>query len=277
MAQNLYPLLLERPLPELMAMARRREAAWVKAAGAMVDAWRPRVVVPYSMTLAYFEPDQLHLNGYGRLVPEEFCAQLRAGRPALRTLVLRPGDRIDGATCAFTHGVDGPPWGDTLADYLALVGAHAAAHAAGRPRFAAGDQSAAAARVMHHLARRLADHPIDAPLAGRLCVVRLVGERGPPVTLVVDPDARRLAVGAPPERRPRIEITLPASLAELLVGGACDPFTLIHSHRIKFRSFGWQLPDPSLEVDLYGLVFGALFDPVALADYSPPPGPASHE
>ncbi len=257
MAQDLYPLLLERPASELEELTRHREEAHFLYNLRCVDAWEPRVVVPYSMTMTYFDPAQQHLNGYGRLVPAEFCERVRRLRPDVRAVVAHPGDIIDAATGDLREARGPHRWGANLGEYLANIDAYVRAAGSPLPSFDAGVAAATAPRFRAFLQDRLDHQPLVLALSpGREFAFHVVGAGGDRETFGVDLDTRRVTTG---ERLAPafLEFTLPARIAELLIAGEVDPFEILFSYRVKCRYSGRRLAAQE-ESNLIVLLFVAL-------------------
>jgi L-ascorbate metabolism protein UlaG (beta-lactamase superfamily) len=149
-SQNLYPLLLPRPDAELERLSAEKESGFLTYQTKVVDILRPKVVVPYSMTMTYFQPDQLHLNGYGRMTPPVFGRELRKARPQQRVLVVQPGDIINTATGAVVASSGGSSWGSDVDEFLANIAAYARRHANELPGFQNGDPAASKDALIRH-------------------------------------------------------------------------------------------------------------------------------
>jgi UDP-MurNAc hydroxylase len=261
---DLYPLVLDRAPAELEELVRAREEEAFRSALARIDAWAPAAVVPYAMALAYFQPDQLRLNGYGRFVPQEFCDRLRAARPEAEAFVLQPGDVLDTTTEKIARAGAVDRWGADAGEYVANVAEYAHAHAGELPGFAYGDPAAAAPRLARHVETRLRTQPIPHHWRRKRFAVHVVGDSPHArVTLTVDPDARTVeatALATPPT----LEVTMPASIADVIVAGGYDPFMLLYSYRVTFRGRGPVDLSPRKEAELYCLFFLTLFAPEAL-------------
>src|SRR4029078_1919707 len=112
------PLFLDRPEEELEALARERELAFFDEQFLRIMALRPRVVVPYSYTNTYSQPDQLQLNGYARMPPSLFANAFRARQSSTECWVLQPGDVIDTATDTVESIRPESLWGSDLPEFL---------------------------------------------------------------------------------------------------------------------------------------------------------------
>ena len=263
MAQDLFPLLLNRPEEELHSLVRDREEAHLAYNVRCVEAWRPRVVVPYSMTMTYFDPMQQHLNGHGRFVPAEFCDRIKARRPEQSTFVIHPGDVIDTATQQL-HPADGPyRWGTTLSEYLANIATYVRDAGPGLPRFVAGDASMTAPRLVTLLRERLLHKAIPSFCAGREVALHIVGDGDASADAIsINFDARSVDVG--PRRGPALlEFTLPASVGDAFLSGSYDPFEILFSLRVKCRYNGAPLSARE-ESNLLIIMFVTLLAPEAM-------------
>jgi hypothetical protein len=75
--QYIHPMLLPRPDEELKELSRIREDHFFRYQMMVINTLNPDTVIPYSMTMTYYLPDQVKFNGYERLIPPTFCERLR--------------------------------------------------------------------------------------------------------------------------------------------------------------------------------------------------------
>jgi UDP-MurNAc hydroxylase len=257
--QDLYPLLLPRTPAELGRLMEEKERDCVAYQAAVAELLRPRLVVPYSMTMTYFQPDQLHLNGHGRLTPPVFRRRLEEAVPGLRCEVLQPGDVIEVGADRVRRMREENLWGEDLDGYLANVAAFAARERDRLPAFRAGDPAAVESVLRTHFAARLAA-PFVPHLAGQRVDLHVVGDAETrSYTLDLASGVFGAAAG---EGEPAfLELTLPASIAEALLAGAYDPFSALYSYRVGFHANARLDMPPQDEVWLYVLSVVSLFRP----------------
>jgi hypothetical protein len=250
-AQSLYPLLLDLPDERLASLARRREDHFLDDQALNIELWKPRVIVPYAMTMTYFQPDQLRLNGYGRMTPPVFCERLRELYGCRSELqVLQPGDRIDAASGTIERVRRESLWGQDLAGYLANIEAHCQAHRHSLPAFDPGELRSVREALRGRLGSALAAGP-PADVEASTVELRVAGKDAEESYLVdlargtwQVRDLRDVAV-------PRccVQIAMPASILEMLLGPAqLDAFTVLFLYRIRFRWHGPERPAPEEEI-----------------------------
>jgi hypothetical protein len=234
--QDLFPLLLDRSETELTEWTRTRESAFFDAQCERIDALRPRVVVPYSYTPVYIQPEQFHLNGYGRMTPVTFRDRLSQCRPGVECLALQPGDVIETGTGTLSPLRSEDLWGEDLDAFLRNVRTFAEAVRSEIAPFDDGEAAPCEAELRTGLRRRLAR---GLPYAGLEAVlgcglVLEVEGRDDRLVLQVDTasgDTRAVAAGTPAGLR----ITLPASLLRLMLDRRYDPLMVLYSYRVRFR------------------------------------------
>lgn len=262
--QDLFPLLLPRSRAELTEWTVSRETAFFESQLERIDALRPRVVIPYSYTPAYVQPEQHHLNGYGRLTPRTFTDRLAAARPAQACWVMQPGDVVDAARRTVVRARAEDLWGRDLDELLANIERFAIEQRDELPAFERGLAERDSARLQAHLRGRCTNgfpHPELFEAVGGKVVLEVEGDDGH-VRHQIDA-ARRIASQAGPgddHAAAGLHIGLPASLVRLMLDGTYDPLMILYTYRVRFRlaagAFTWQ---PVQEHGLYVGIFLALF------------------
>lgn len=255
--QDLYPLLLPRPEEELTRLMGEKERDCLAYQLACIDVLRPGTVIPYSMTMTYFQPDQIHLNGHGRTIPPVFLERLAERRPQQASLLLSPGDVLDGETGAVRRCSGGNAWGKNLDEYLGHVAAFAKGNPA-LPRFEYGRPSAVEPELLAHFARRCRE-PLVPHLRGRRVRIEVVGDDE---RRSYDVDLRTGRVSRDErENGAFLTLSIPASTLESVLDRSYDPFSALFSYRIRFRlGVPSELP-PQDETWLYILCMISLFRP----------------
>jgi hypothetical protein len=238
--QDLFPLLLSRPEEELTLWSRAREEAFFDFQLQQIDALRPRIVIPYSYTAAYVQPEQLHLNGYGRLTPTSFRDRLKLRRPDAECWTLQPGDVIDAHRGQVRPVREQDLWGKDLAELLGNIAEYSESIRAELPGFDLGDparcDAGLRALLQEHIERGFRHDTLSSWLNDAV-VIHVAGAR---VTASLLVDLERQAVETWPRPRPdrpapMLEITIPASLIQLILDRIYDPLLILYSHRISFR------------------------------------------
>ncbi|MHB2020677.1 MAG: MBL fold metallo-hydrolase [Candidatus Xenobia bacterium] len=237
-AQELYPYILPRTSSERERLGRERERDFLRDQLRRLEILKPQHVVPYSMTMTYHRSHEIHLNGYGRLIPPQFAK-------AVPALVVQPGDVLENGRLHRYREEN--LWGETEAEFLANI----TGQKTDGPAFDAGRVAAVAERLEPvleaFLHRDLADClPVLVPALSRvqLSVFGTDGKK----TWLVSREARR--VTSPPAERAIVEIDIPASLLEALLDGFYDPYSLLFLHQMRFRLNG-RCDDDRTECALY--------------------------
>jgi len=262
-AQDLYPFLLPRSEEERQELARVREETFLDKQLQRLEMLQPRMVIPYSMTMTYHQPDQIQLNGYHRLVPPQFRQKLLQRLPDMRCEVVQPGDVIDTDSDVTDRYRVEDMWGETLAAYLANVTAYADSRRHEFPAFDWGQASAVHPRLLRHLE---ATFQTDAALYLLLClpepVIALhVRGQADEQSYIVDLRESRVLPWSEDANPSYLEITMPASLAQVMLDGVYDPFSLLFSHRFTFKLNSRTSMDPKDENNLYVVVTVCLLCP----------------
>ncbi|MBW4641604.1 MAG: MBL fold metallo-hydrolase [Goleter apudmare HA4340-LM2] len=115
---NHQPNLLYGSPEEMSHIVAADEVKFLQSQIELIKILNPKKIIPYSMTLSYCQPDQLHLNGYQRMTPTSFKSQLLAHLPTTECWILQPGDIIDLELdyVKTAHGKNF--WGEDLQEYL---------------------------------------------------------------------------------------------------------------------------------------------------------------
>ena len=240
----LYPLLLDLPEEEIESMCVRKEEGFFADRLSIIDAIAPRVVIPYSMTLSYFQPDQRWVNRHYRLTPPMFKQRLAAARPDLACWVVEPGDVIETSTEAIEHYREESLWGRDVVEFEGNIAAYAeTAIADGTvPRFQPGEIDTIDAPFRSFLNDRMT-RPLGPLLDGRKFLFHVVGatRRASYLANFASSEVRTYGDGDSLPTDTFIEITLPPAILQLTLARAMDPFSVVHSHRIRFKRNG-ELP-----------------------------------
>ena len=248
-AQNFFPLLLDRPDPELEALTRQKEEWSFSYNLDVLDCLRPRTVVPYSMTMTYIQPDQLRLNGYGRLTPVTFSERLRKIRPNISCLIMQPGDAIDLPSGMVRRCREENLWGSNLDEYLENVSRHAASLTGRTSQWRPGNPQVCHAPLLQ-LLQIPARKQVPAWLEGQTLILHVVGDTDAKISYEIDFASRSICVVEPQARLarvPTLEVTVPAVIVSGLLEGEYDPYTVLSSYKIGFKSHRQSL-DPQSDL-----------------------------
>jgi UDP-MurNAc hydroxylase len=246
-AQDLYPFLLPRPHVELARLAGLREQAFLHDQIERVRRLRPRRVVPYSMTMTWFQPEQRWLNGCHRLLPAQFAEAVEKAVPGTVCEVVQPGDVVERDGVRQAIQVD--YWGRTLEEYLANIERHCSG-----PPFQPGRVGDVLERLQSSLQRFVAGIPGFTDLYAFLrrgVGLTVEGVDGP-ATFFLDLATRRVQQG---EGWPVLEVAVPASIVASMLDGHYDPYSLLFLHRARFKLNSLQRLTPEAESNLYLVTF----------------------
>jgi len=253
--QDLYPLILPRPLAEQRALATTAE---LEQQGYLVDsaaALRPRVVVPYSYTVTYLNEDQRDFNSVGRTMPHQFVEAVRAQVPDQVCWVMAPGDVIDSRAGTVRLKSDNP-YGRTVEEFRRRVDAFANSEAGQCTRVDFGDAQECDSLLQHHFRKeRLWWKPLPA-LRGEVVGIHVLGEHNRR-SHYFDFGTRTLS--AEPPRPPQLEITVPAPYLAVILRKEEDAYMGLYTRRIQFKMAGAPLHNARLEATFYEQAFVFLF------------------
>jgi hypothetical protein len=251
----LYPLMLDEPPAEIERRCREKEDVVFAERLRIIDGIAPRVVVPYSMTMAYIQPDQQWINEAYRLTPPLFAERLAQVRPEQRCWSLEPGDVIDTSDDTIARYRPESLWGKDLAEYARNLAAYSRSAVADGSidLFTAGEPELCDAPWRAFLEKRM-QRPLTAMLEDRRLLFHVAGATRTRAYLA--DFGKRTVEAYEPAQAPAdadFEITLPPFLAMVTTTGMVDGFSLVHSHRIRFKRNA-PLPRPMTEVEEVGFL-----------------------
>jgi len=262
-SQSLSPLLLPRSEAELDRLAQTREDANFLRQVECIDILKPKVVIPYSMTMTYVNADQIWLNGIGRLTPVTFKERLGALRPEQRCTVVQPGDIIDTESDAVQRYRDTNLWGSDLRSYLDNIAEYVRNDPSVDPKFVCGDLEAVDAQVHAHFRKRF-ETPFAQHLEGQFVALTLRGDAGER-SYWIDTQGKKLITDpyeASHRGNPILKVTMPVIAFLWLISKKWDPFHILFCRRIEF-DFGYPLSmAPNDETLLY------IYSLVSIVDYN---------
>lgn len=232
--QELYPLLLPRPEATWRELSRAREEAGVAEFVENLRILKPRLVIPYSFTVAYHNRDQIHLNGYNRTTPPEFCARVTRDIPNQPCVVIQPGDVIDtddGAVTPYAAPLTGNSWGHDLLEYMAFLETCCQESFANR-EFAFGSPDDVHDDFLVYCRERVLQ-PFPEFMKDEVIVIHVTDGRHDLRSYFVDVGRREVFLE--PGGVPFLEITIPASLVHAFLSRRYDSFMILYSYRITFQ------------------------------------------
>lgn len=255
--QELYPLLLPRPEGEWRRLSRVREEAGVAEFVENLRVLKPRVAIPYSFTIAYHNPDQIHLNGYNRTTPVEFVQRVSREIPGQACVVLGPGDVIDtGADSLSAAMAASTSWGRDLTEYMELLSGHCREKYAG-VSFDFGDPGAVHDGFLAYCRERV-ELPFPEFMKGETVAVHVTD--GVAASRSYFLDVSKKCVSSEESGVPFLEITIPASLVAAFLSRRYDSFMILYSYRITFQLNAPMSLTDEEECMLYITAVMSLFD-----------------
>jgi hypothetical protein len=256
-SQSLNPLILPRTQKEIDQLAQKREDTNFTKQVECIDILKPKVVVPYSMTMTYVNADQIWLNGIGRLTPVTFMERVKKLRPAQPMMIMQPGDVIDVDRGALVRYRDANLWGCDLASYLDNVTEFARNEPTVDQQFVCGNLDTAEPRIREHFRRRF-QSPFAQHIEGHTIELTLRGDRSEQ-TYLIDTVNRELISDrgeAVRRARPIMTIAMPVITFLWLIEKNWDPFHILFCRRIEF-TFNHPLtmpPEDEALLYIYSLV-----------------------
>lgn len=261
-SQSLNPMMLPRTQAELDQLAQRREDTNFVKQIECIDILKPRVVVPYSMTMTYVNADQIWLNGIGRLTPVTFLERVSKLRPEQRTLIMQPGDVIDRERDTVIPYRDTNLWGTDLPSYLRNIAEFARNEPTVDQKFVCGDLDAAEPAIRAHFRKRF-EKPFAEHLHDQTVELTLHGDTATR-TYLIDTVAKELVtdpVAVSRRRKPILTIAMPVIAFLWLIDQKWDPFHVLFCRRIEF-TFGLPLTMPADDETLL-----YIYSLVSIVDY----------
>lgn len=236
-AQSLFPFILDRPRDELEALAQEREMGLLNYQVSCVEILKPRVVVPYSMTMTYSQESRMYVNSLWRFTPHTFCDALRERCPNINCIVMHPGDQIK-----FEHGQYEPVtkgrtkeyWGYSKEEYINNVSEYLSLNRDRLPQFQFGYAATSTSLLDVQMTNSVLYQPPQS-IDNRIILLDVVG-RESREALTIDFESQTVERGMPANASCIfLKITIPASLVEMLLKGEIDPFVALYTHEISFQ------------------------------------------
>lgn len=252
-SQSLFPFILDRSVEERESLAEEREMGLLNYQVSCVEILKPKVVVPYSMTMTFTQEAGMQVNSLWRFTPHTFCDALTERCPDIHCLVMHPGDSIEVSGEGYelhTAGRTQDMWGKTRDEYVANVSKYLTENRNSLPDFIYGSAEDALVSLEKQVARKRAVAP-PAGLNGKVVTLNIIGENSRQ-SLTLNVADRTIATGpnAVPAD-PYLVINVPAAVVEMLVNGDIDPFVALYTHQISFKLQNAQDLEPEQEGMIY--------------------------
>lgn len=154
---NHQPTLSYRSPEDISRQVAEDEEKFLQSQIDVIKILQPKTIIPYSMTLTYCQPEQIHLNGYNRMTPTIFKNKLLNHLPAAKCWIMQPGDIIDLELDSWQYFNHKNLWGETLDEYLHNITDYIDKESI--PKFDFGDPQAYHEKTIRHLTRRFAVVP----------------------------------------------------------------------------------------------------------------------
>ena len=261
-SQDLYPLLLPKSKSELKQLVAVREQQFLEVQLQCLDILKPQTVIPYSFTVTYFQPDQIHLNGYSRFTPGIFCQLLAERQPQIQYLVIQPGDIVNCESRSILHYRDTNLWGTTITEFIHNIVRYRETNSEKLPRFNDGDPNELDSKLKSYLQERLLS-PFLKIFERRTFGLHISGADRI-FSYLIDLKNKRITSWNNTELEPStigdITISMPASILEQLLNKKYDPLSIIYTYKIKFKPNIKLKMSPKAEVMLYVFTIISIFN-----------------
>jgi len=250
-SQSLFPFILDRTVEERGALAEEREQGLLNYQVSCIEILKPKVVVPYSMTMTFTQDAGMHVNSHWRFTPHTFCDALTQRCPDIHCLIMHPGDSIEISAGDYTLATAGRTrdlWGKTKDEYVANVTRFLTENRALLPDFVYGSADEALHSLEKQATRRLA---VSAPagIQGKVVTLNIIGDNSRQTLSLNLADQSIAPVSGPAD--PYLVINIPASVVDMLVKGEIDPFVALYTHEVSFNLQNAKDLEPEQEGMIY--------------------------
>ncbi len=248
--QDLYPLLLPRSDEVLNKLSSDREKKYLNHFALSLKILNPKVVVPYSYTIFYFNEDQLKLNGYNRTTPKGFKKRIQKDLPSQDVWVMNPGDVIEGGDeLCLNAGNQTSSWGDSIAEYVKAGTEFVKSEQEYAQKMSAGQVQKIEASWKLYMTERL-KQPFPSFIQNEVLALHVMGKDTSRSYYL---DIANKCMSESAAQSPFLEITIPASILEAFLSRKYDSFMILYSYRITFQCNALMLLNlsPEEEVTLY--------------------------
>jgi hypothetical protein len=170
---NHQPTLLYGSPEEISSQVVLDEESFLQSQINLINILQPKNIIPYSMTLSYCQPDQIHLNGYQRMTPTIFKRQLLTHLPTARCWILQPGDIIDLELDLVNHLNPKNLWGEDLQEYLHNISEYIRQE--NITKFDFGNAEKYREEIINYLQSRLTS-PVPAIFVNKIIAIDVIGD-----------------------------------------------------------------------------------------------------
>jgi UDP-MurNAc hydroxylase len=263
---NLYPLMLPRSEPELCRMTLEKEKALLDYQFDVINSLKPKKVIPYSMTVIYFQPDQIHLNGYCRITPPLFSNILKDVYPDGQCWVIQPGDIIDTKLDTVINFHSKNFWGENLESFLQNITDYSTLNEKHLSRFDFGEPKKYEDLFINYIQNRFS-LPFISFLNRKVIAIQIVGNTSK-IDYILDLKNKKICgLNLKEEALSTnyfLEIIMPATILELFLLRKCEKYimsiSLSYTNRVYFRFNNPPKISPQNEIKAYILSLVSIFD-----------------
>ncbi len=254
--QEIYPLLLTRPKEVLQDLRQAREKEHVQGYIGYLNILKPKVVIPYSYTISYFNEDQLELNQYSRTTPPEFKRYLEESLPECVCWIMQPGDVIHSASGKVSPYHQENLWGNNLSDFMTHYKNHLTQKGLRNKKFDFGEVELLEPKLYEYFKKR-AQLPFN--VRDQVIALRILGKHSEK-TYFIETETMTLSESEPGDKVPFMEITSPASIIAAFLANRYDSYIMLYSYRVRFRLNVDLGMSPEQECYFFVQTIMALFD-----------------
>jgi len=260
-AQDLYPLLLPKPKGELERLAIERENSFLEYQLKCLEILSPKVVIPYSMTMTYFQPDQIKFNGYYRMTPPEFRNWLMNHYSQIKCWIMQPGDVIDTESDTIKYFRKENLWGSNLSEFLENITNYSQLNKEILPNFDFGEPKACE-ELFKTCIQKCLSLPSFAQLENKNIIIYVIGNTSK-ASYIIDFKSKKLFTCNGLEifqyEYAFLEITMPASILQQFLLKVYDPFSILFSYRVAFKLNVSLNISPKEELEMLVMIIMSIF------------------
>lgn len=235
---NHQPTLLYSSSPEISRQVALDEENFLQPQINLIKILQPKYIIPYSMTLSYCQPDQIHLNGYQRMTPTIFKRQLLTHLPAAKCWILQPGDIIDLELEQVKNLNTKNLWGEDLQEYLHNIAEYVRQE--NIPKFEFGDATKDREKIANYLQTRFKS-TIPAIFANKIISLDVMGDDRN-VIFTMDCQQQRVFINDSQSLESHdnyfIQLSIPANILQQLIDQIFDESLLdfiLYSNRVFLK------------------------------------------
>ncbi|WP_066377816.1 MULTISPECIES: MBL fold metallo-hydrolase [unclassified Anabaena] len=199
---------------------------------------KPQTIIPYSMTLSYCQPDQLHFNGYQRMTPTIFISNILAHLPQTKYFILQPGDIIDLELEQVKSAHNKNFWGENLQEYLHNISKYVQEE--NIPKFNFGDSEENKEIIANYLQQLLTSTVPDL-FINQVIVLEVIGNEHN-MTYIIDFPHQKIFLNnsqlADISNNYFVKLSIPASIVEQLIANNLNDSLMdfiLYSNRVTLK------------------------------------------